>query len=52
MRAEAETTLGAKFDERKFHDTLLGLGSVPLNVLEEQMRAWIRAQAGAPAKPN
>jgi uncharacterized protein (DUF885 family) len=52
MRAEAETTLGAKFDERKFHDTLLGLGSVPLNVLEEQMRAWIRAQAAAPAKPN
>lgn len=51
LRSEAETTLGPKFDERKFHDAILALGSVPLNVLEDQMRAWIKAQAaGTPAK--
>jgi uncharacterized protein (DUF885 family) len=49
LRKEAETTLGAKFDERRFHDALLGLGSVPLNVLEDQMRAWIRSEAARPA---
>ena len=45
LRKEAETTLGAKFDERGFHDAILALGSVPLNVLEDQMHAWIRAEA-------
>jgi uncharacterized protein (DUF885 family) len=53
LRHEAETTLGQRFDERKFHDAILALGSVPLNVLEDQMRAWIKTQAAAPppAKP-
>jgi len=41
LRAEAETTLGAGFDLRRFHDTLLGLGSVPLPVMEAEMRAWM-----------
>jgi len=50
LRKEAETTLGPKFDERGFHDTILALGSVPLNVLEDQMHAWIRAQAAKPAE--
>jgi len=50
LRHEAETTLGPKFDERSFHDTILALGSVPLNVLEDQMHAWIRAQAAKPAE--
>jgi uncharacterized protein (DUF885 family) len=49
LRKEAETTLGPKFDERSFHDTILALGSVPLNVLESQMHAWIRQQATRPA---
>jgi len=58
LRQEAETTLGPRFDERSFHDTILALGSVPLNVLEYQMHVWIRRQqetrpAGvrAPARP-
>jgi len=58
LRQEAETTLGPRFDERSFHDTILALGSVPLNVLEDQMHVWIRRQqetrpAGvrAPARP-
>jgi len=49
LRKEAETTLGPKFDERGFHDTILALGSVPLNVLEDRMHAWIRQQAAKPA---
>lgn len=41
LRSEAETTLGAGFDLRRFHDTLLGLGSVPLPVMEAEMRDWM-----------
>jgi uncharacterized protein (DUF885 family) len=52
IRGEAEKTLGSRFDERKFHDAILGLGSVPLSVLEDQMREWIKAQAAAPAKSS
>ncbi len=50
LRKEAEAALGPRFDEKGFHDAILALGSVPLNVLEDQMRAWIKAQAAAPAK--
>ena len=41
LRAKAEAALGAKFDQRPFHDTLLGMGSVPLPVMEAEMLAWI-----------
>jgi uncharacterized protein (DUF885 family) len=47
LRREAEGALGGKFDIRRFHDTLLGLGSVPLPVMDSEMRAWIaREQVG------
>ena len=49
LRAEAERTLGPKFDQRGFHDTFLAMGAVPLTTLEEQMRAWIRAEGAKPA---
>lgn len=49
LRKEAETTLGPRFDERSFHDTILALGSVPLSVLEDRMHAWIRQQSAQPA---
>ncbi|MEJ2400609.1 MAG: DUF885 family protein [Xanthomonadales bacterium] len=41
LRARAEQTLGAAFDLRDFHDYLLALGSVPLDVLEDEIDAWI-----------
>lgn len=41
LRAEAERELGARFDQKAFHDTILRLGSVPLPVLEEEVRAFI-----------
>jgi uncharacterized protein (DUF885 family) len=40
-RREAEAALGDKFDQRKFHDAILALGSVPLPVLEQRMRQFI-----------
>ena len=49
LRHEAETTLGPKFDERRFHDAILALGSVPLTVLEDQMHAFIRREAATSA---
>jgi uncharacterized protein (DUF885 family) len=51
LRREAEQRLGTRFDQRGFHDTILGLGSVPLPVLEEQVRAWIASVENAPATP-
>jgi uncharacterized protein (DUF885 family) len=40
-RREAEEKLGAKFDQRKFHDAILAIGSVPLPVLEQRMAQFI-----------
>jgi uncharacterized protein (DUF885 family) len=40
-RREAEEQLGPKFDQRHFHDVILALGSVPLDVLEERMAQFI-----------
>lgn len=42
-RAEAEAALGTDFDKRYFHDLILGLRSVPLTVLEEQLDSWVAA---------
>jgi uncharacterized protein (DUF885 family) len=41
LRTAAEAKLGARFDARTFHDTVLEQGSVPLNELERHVRAWI-----------
>lgn len=48
LRAKAETTLGDKFDIKDFHAVVLGSGSVPLDVLADQVDAWIAAGGGAP----
>ncbi|GAB1406481.1 DUF885 family protein [Thermomonas brevis] len=49
LRREAEAELGAKFDVRAFHDALLAQGSVPLPVLEAQVRAYIAGAKAAKA---
>lgn len=48
LRAKAETTLGDKFDIKDFHAVVLGSGSVPLDVLADQVNAWIATGGGAP----
>ncbi len=41
LRTKAEQALGAKFDLRHFHDTVLSTGSVPLPVLEQRIDRFI-----------
>jgi uncharacterized protein (DUF885 family) len=41
LRAKAESGLGDRFDVRAFHDRVLENGSVPLEVLRDQIEAWI-----------
>lgn len=50
LRREAETELGPKFDVRAFHDAVLAQGSVPLPVLESQIRAYVATAKTAAAK--
>lgn len=47
LRNKATQELGPKFDLAAFHDAVLGQGSVPLDVLEQQINDWI---AGEKAK--
>ncbi|MGC1302548.1 MAG: DUF885 family protein [Caulobacteraceae bacterium] len=51
-RADAEEKLGAKFDPRAFHDTILSLGSVPLPVLKARLDQFIREGGRDPVDPN
>jgi uncharacterized protein (DUF885 family) len=44
LRTRAEQQLGDKFDLRRFHDAVLGQGSVPLDTLETQINSWIASE--------
>ncbi|SFR32965.1 Uncharacterized conserved protein, DUF885 familyt [Robiginitalea myxolifaciens] len=41
LRQKAETELGDQFDIRGFHDTILGGGAMPLELLERRVNTWI-----------
>jgi uncharacterized protein (DUF885 family) len=43
LREKAKNELGARFDIRKFHNVVIGSGSLPLSVLEQQVDAYIAA---------
>jgi uncharacterized protein (DUF885 family) len=43
LRARAQKELGDKFDQRKFDDALLKNGALPLEILDEQINDYIRA---------
>lgn len=47
-RRKSAAALGAAFDLRAFHDTVLQLGSVPLPVLAERIDAFIAAGGKSP----
>jgi uncharacterized protein (DUF885 family) len=44
LRQRAELMLGDRFDIRAFHDTLLGGGALPLEILETRMERWLASQ--------
>lgn len=52
LRAKAEAELGTRFDQRRFHDTLLNMGSVPLPTMEAEMLRWIAAEKARPASAS
>jgi uncharacterized protein (DUF885 family) len=41
LREKARAALGSKFSVRDYHNVVLGAGSVPLQVLERQVDAYI-----------
>jgi uncharacterized protein (DUF885 family) len=41
LRAEAKADLGDAFDIRDFHDAILATGPVPLDIMEEQVQAYV-----------
>jgi uncharacterized protein (DUF885 family) len=41
LRGKAERHLGPKFDVRRFHDTVLLQGAIPLDVLEGRVAQWM-----------
>jgi uncharacterized protein (DUF885 family) len=44
LRDEARAALGPRFSLPAFHDVVLRAGSVPLDVMSEVVRAWVKAQ--------
>jgi uncharacterized protein (DUF885 family) len=46
LKAKAKSQLGAKYDERGFHDTILLAGSMPLGMLEKRVDEWIARTKG------
>ncbi len=47
LREKARKALGPAFDIRKFHDAVLGSGSLPLDILEKHVD-WFIAQQKKP----
>src|SRR2546427_1384468 len=49
--ARTEKELGAKFDQREFHDAVLKNGALPLEILEEQVNDYIQRKKWARHQP-
>jgi len=50
LRDEAKAELGAKFDIKAFHDEVLNGGSMPLDLLQERVKQWIKTQKATTKK--
>jgi uncharacterized protein (DUF885 family) len=48
LRDEAKRKLGDRFDYRRFHDVVLGVGAQPLPVLDARVERWLAAQGDQP----
>jgi len=46
LRELAKKELGPRFDLREYHDLVLKYGAVPMNLLEENVRAYIAKKKG------
>jgi uncharacterized protein (DUF885 family) len=46
LRAQLEARDGDRFDHQAFHDEVIGHGSLPLDVMREQLPGWVKPQAG------
>lgn len=45
LRSFATKELGARFDIRAFHDEILRRGALPLDILEDHVKKWVREQS-------
>jgi len=45
LREEAKAKLGEKFNIKAFHDEILDGGAMPLDLLQERVERWIKAQS-------
>lgn len=52
LRNESESALGERFDERAFHDSVLGAGALPMDVLEQRVRGWVDAEKARSTPPS
>jgi uncharacterized protein (DUF885 family) len=46
LRREAQATLGRRFDVRDFHDQCLGVGALPMAVLDARVTGWVQRGGG------
>lgn len=52
LREMAKEELGDDYDIRDFHDAILATGPVPLNIMEEQVEAYIADMKSGSYKPD
>jgi hypothetical protein len=50
LRTVSERELNPKFEVRRFHDVVLGSGSVPFGVLEDNVPLWVAAEEARPLR--
>ncbi|HEV7668960.1 MAG TPA: DUF885 domain-containing protein [Thermoanaerobaculia bacterium] len=51
LRSYSQKELGTAFDPRAFHDEVLRHGALPLDLVEENVRGWVKAKKGTPSPP-